>query len=65
MFEILVRPILCYNSEIWGPFNYSSSQRSDIPDLTLFWNKIEKIPVEKFQLRFLKGLLYRCTFKAL
>ena len=57
MFEILVRPILCYNSEIWGPFNYSSSQRSDIPDLTLFWNKIEKIPVEKFQLRFLKGLL--------
>ena len=57
MFEILARPILCYNSEIWGPFNYSCSQRSDMSDLTLFWNKVVEVPVEKFQLKFIKGLL--------
>ena len=48
MFEILVRPILCYNSEIWGPFNYSSIQRSDIFDLTLFWNKVERFRLKSF-----------------
>ena len=57
MFDMIVRPILCYSSEIWGPFNYLCSQRSNIPDLSLFWNKSENVPVEKFQIKFVKGLL--------
>ena len=57
MFRTLIRPILCYCCEIWGPFIYNSNNQSNISDLSFFWKKIEKLPVEMFNIKYLKGLL--------
>ena len=50
MFRTLIRPILCYCCEIWGPFIYNSNNQSNISDLSFFWKKIEKLPVEIFNI---------------
>ena len=53
MFDTLVKPIVCYSSEIWGAMNtlYCSTSK------TKLWEKIEKLPVEIFHLKYCKGLL--------
>ena len=56
-FQILVKPILCYCSEVWGRFTYNSDNKSNFVDLSVFWKKIEKMPVELFNIKYLKGLL--------
>ena len=53
MFDTLVKPIVCYSSEIWGALNTLYCTKSK-PKL---WEKIEKLPVEIFQLKYCKGLL--------
>ena len=57
MFQTLVRPILCYCSEVWGPFTYNPDDNCNVFDLSHFWKKIEKVPVEQFHIKYLKGLL--------
>ena len=52
-FDSLVRPIVCYNSEIWGMMNNVFNSKS----ISQFWYRVGKLPVEKFQLKFCKGLL--------
>ena len=53
MFDTLVKPIVCYGSEIWGAINtlYCSKSKQNL------WEKVEKLPVEVFQLKYCKGLL--------
>ena len=53
MFDTLVKPIVCYSSEIWGAMNtlYCSTSK------TKLWEKTEKLPVEIFHLKYCKGLL--------
>ena len=53
LFDTLVKPIVCYNSEIWGLMNNVFSSKS----ISQFWDRVGKLPVEKFQLKFCKSLL--------
>ena len=53
LFNILVRPIITYGSEVWGAFTNLSSSKS----LEQFWQRLSKLPVENFQLKFCKGVL--------
>ena len=53
LFDSLIKPIVCYNSEIWGVMNNVFNSKS----ISQFWDRVEKLPVEKFQLKFCKGLL--------
>ena len=53
LFDTLVRPIICYTSEVWGGLtNLSSCKNSD-----QFWKRLEKIPVENFQVKYCKNIL--------
>ena len=53
MFDKVVRPITCYNSEIWGCFNnlHKASNESQ------FWNRAEKLPWEILQTKFCTNVL--------
>ena len=53
MFDMLIRPILCYGCEIWGLDNAAGNSNS----LEELWRRIEKLPIEKFQIKYAKGLL--------
>ena len=53
MFDKVVRPITCYNSEIWGCFNNLHKS----PNQTQFWNRVEKLPWENLQNKFCTNLL--------
>ena len=52
-FDALVRPIICYGSEVWGVLNNLHGSKS----FDQFLNRLEKLPVENFQKRFCKGTL--------
>ena len=52
-FDVLVKPIICYGSEVWGALNNLHNCKS----LDQFWNRIEKLPVENFQTKFCKNVL--------
>ena len=53
MFDKVVRPITCYNSEIWGCFNNLHKSSNQIQ----FWNRVEKLPWENLQNKFCTNLL--------
>ena len=53
LFDTLVKPIICYNGEIWGVLNNVFNSKS----ISQFWERVGKLPVENFQLKFCKGLL--------
>ena len=53
MFDKVVRPITCYNSEIWGCFNNLHKS----PNQTQFWNRVEKLPWENLQNKFCSNIL--------
>ena len=36
MLQILVRPILCYSSEVWGHFTYISDNKVNLHDIPAF-----------------------------
>ena len=52
-FDSLVKPIISYSSEIWGLSNNLFNSKT-VDD---FWKRVDDLPVEKFQLKFCKGLL--------
>lgn len=52
-FDTLVKPIICYNSEIWGLANNLFNSKS----IDQFWKRLDDLSVEKFQLKFCKGVL--------
>ena len=53
LFDTLIKPIICYGSDVWGPLiNLQNSKSVDI-----FWRKSEKLPVETFQLKYCKNVL--------
>ena len=53
LFDALVKPIVCYNSEIWGVMNNVFNSKS----VSQFWERVGKLPIETFQLKFCKSLL--------
>ena len=52
-FDVLVKPIICYGSEVWGALNNLHNSKS----LDQFWNRVEKLHVENFQTKFCKNIL--------
>ena len=53
LFDALIRPVICYNSEIWGIMNNIFNSKS----IFQFWDRVAKLNVENFHLKFCKGLL--------
>lgn len=53
LFDILVKPVVCYGSEVWGIMNNLFNSKS----LDQFWGRVSELPVEKFQVKYCKGLL--------
>ena len=53
LFDVLIRPVICYNSEIWGIMNNVFNSKS----ISQFWDRVTKLNVETFHLKFCKGLL--------
>ena len=53
LFDALIRPVICYNSEIWGVMNNVFNSRS----IAQFWDRATKLTVENFHLKYCKGLL--------
>ena len=53
LFDVLVKPIICYGSEVWGPLNNLSTCKS----IDQLWIRMAKLPVENFQVKFCKGVL--------
>ena len=51
LFDTLVKPIICYGSEVWGSMVNGQSAKVHVGK---FWNKAEKIPCEKLHNKFLK-----------
>ena len=54
LFDHLVRPIACYGSEVWGSSMYLPANKLN---LSSFWEKAEKLPIEQLHLRYLKMCL--------
>ena len=52
-FDILVKPIVCYASEVWGGLNNFSKCKSKED----FWKLTGQLPAENFQVKFCKNLL--------
>ena len=52
-FDALVKPIICYNSEIWGVMNNVFNSKT----ISQVWKRVEKLPIETFQLKFCRALL--------
>ena len=52
-FDLLVKPIVCYNCEIWGVINNIYNSKT----LDQFWERVDKLPIERFQLKFCRGIL--------
>ena len=53
LLDVLAKPILCYNAEIWGVLNNVFNSKS----INQFWERVQKLPFEKFQLKFCKSIL--------
>ena len=53
LFDALVKPIICYNCEIWGVANNIFNSKN----LHQVWERVEKLPIERFQLKFCRGIL--------
>ena len=53
MFDVLVRPIICYGSEVWGVLNTLYFGKTT----DSFWEKSEKLACEKLHLKYCKGVL--------
>ena len=53
LFDALIRPVICYNSEIWGVMNNIFNSKN----ISQFWDRVTKLNVENFHLKFCKGLL--------
>ena len=53
MLNVLVKTVVCYNEEIWGVLNYVFNSKS----INQFWERVQKLPFEKFQLKFCKSIL--------
>ena len=53
LFDVLVKPIVCYGSEIWGLMNNLFTSKTT----NQFWERASTLPVEKFQVKFCRGLL--------
>ena len=53
LFDTLIKPIICYGSDIWGPLNNLQNSKS----IDNFFSKAEKLPVECFHLKYCKSVL--------
>ena len=53
LFDTLVKPVVCYNGEIWGVMNNVFNSKS----ISQFWERIGKLSVENFQIKFCKSVL--------
>ena len=53
LFDVLVKPIICYGSEVWGSLNNLGTSKS----MDQLWLRMSKLPVENFQVKFCKGVL--------
>ena len=53
MLDVLVKPVLCYNAEIWGVLNNVFNSKS----INQFWEIVQKLSFQKFQLKFCKRIL--------
>ena len=49
----MVKPVVCYNGEIWGVMNNVFNSKS----ISQFWERIGKLSVENFQIKFCKSVL--------
>ena len=54
LFDRLVSPVLCYNSEVWGNILHLPKNKVDE---NYFWKRAETLPPENLQLRYLKIIL--------
>ena len=52
-FDALIKPIICYGSEVWGALNNLHSAKT----FDQFLNRLEKLPAEIFQKKFCKAVL--------
>ena len=55
LFDKLIKPVLCYNSEIWG--SLISVVTNNTKCENDFWKKVEGLPIEKMHLKFCKRVL--------
>ena len=55
LFDKLIKPVLCYNSEIWG--SLISVVTNNTKCENDFWQKVEGLPMEKMHLKFCKRVL--------
>ena len=53
LFDTLVKPVICYNGEIWGIMNNVFNSKN----VSQFWERVSKLPVEIFQIKFCKNVL--------
>ena len=53
LFDKLISPILCYNSEVWGSTLHTGNEY----DETKFWKKSENLPLEQLHIQFCKNAL--------
>lgn len=53
LFDTLVKPVICYNSEIWGVMNNVFNSKN----VSQFWERVSNLPVENFQIKFCKSVL--------
>ena len=53
LFDVLIKPIICYGSDVWGPLNNLQGSKST----DIFWKRAEKLPIEIFQNKFCKNVL--------
>ena len=53
LFDTLVKPVICYNGEIWGVMNNVFNSKND----SQFWERVSKLPVENFQIKLCKIVL--------
>ena len=54
LFDSMLRPIICYGSEVWGPLAMNMHRVQPTSSLE---DKYDTLKFDKFQLRFLKQLL--------
>lgn len=53
LFDTLVKPVICYNGEIWGVLNNVFNSKN----VNQFWERVNKLPVENFQIKLCKSVL--------